>query len=230
MLCYHLLSLKYFQTWMNVFVLLNTKEDIQRKITEQFWGTIDYCSIYFPTMEVNGAPKQPGYKLSSKISSFVFSRTNKFIQVWNYLRVRKWWQNFLFWVNYPFKIVFLNTKHMRWFSRVLCYINCRCSVCLPWCRWHQTLLWWGSGALLRISGVFHICLGAHGPHRNPILPLWLGGLWQVCAVCGLQPGLVYSILRSVEEMQLYVSVRVGNSEPEKSVWRTESWIPRSSRI
>ncbi len=44
----------------------------QRKIfwrmweTEQFWDTIDYHSIYFPTMEVNGAPKQPVYKLSSK--------------------------------------------------------------------------------------------------------------------------------------------------------------------
>ncbi len=44
----------------------------QRKIfwrmweTEQFWGTIDFHSIYFPSIEVNGAPKQPGYKLSSK--------------------------------------------------------------------------------------------------------------------------------------------------------------------
>ncbi len=34
--------------------------------TEQFWGTIDFHSIVFPTMEVNGAPKQPGYNLSSK--------------------------------------------------------------------------------------------------------------------------------------------------------------------
>ncbi len=36
--------------------------------TEQFWGTIDFHSIFFPTMEVkvNGAPKQPGYKLSSE--------------------------------------------------------------------------------------------------------------------------------------------------------------------
>ncbi len=34
--------------------------------TEQFWGTIDFHSIFFPTMEDNGAPKQPGYKLSSK--------------------------------------------------------------------------------------------------------------------------------------------------------------------
>ncbi len=31
--------------------------------TEQFWG---FHSIFFPTIEVNGAPKQPGYKLSSK--------------------------------------------------------------------------------------------------------------------------------------------------------------------
>ncbi len=160
---------------------------------------------------------------------FLCVQQNKYIHIGLEL-ISKWWHNFHFGVNYPFKIVFLNTKHMHWNCCVLCYINYRCSVCLPWCRWHQTLLWWGSGALLRISGVFHICLGAHGPHRYPILPLWLGGLWQVCAVCGLQPGLVYSILGSVEEMQLYVSVRVGNSEPEKSVWRTESWIPRSSRI
>ncbi len=35
--------------------------------TEQFWGTIDFYGIFFlPTMEVNGVPKQPGYKLSSK--------------------------------------------------------------------------------------------------------------------------------------------------------------------
>ncbi len=26
--------------------------------TEQLWGTIDFHSIFFPTMEVNGAPKQ----------------------------------------------------------------------------------------------------------------------------------------------------------------------------
>ncbi len=32
--------------------------------TEQFWGTIDFHIIFFPTMEVNGSPKQPAYKLS----------------------------------------------------------------------------------------------------------------------------------------------------------------------
>ncbi len=37
-----------------------------------------------------------------RISSFVFSRTKTFVQIWNYLRVSKW-QNFHFWVNYPFK-------------------------------------------------------------------------------------------------------------------------------
>ncbi len=39
-------------------------------------GTIDFNSIsFFSIMEVNVAPKQPGYKLSSHISTFVFSRT-----------------------------------------------------------------------------------------------------------------------------------------------------------
>ncbi len=33
---------------MNVFVLLNTKEDILKMWeTEQFWGTIDFHSIFF---------------------------------------------------------------------------------------------------------------------------------------------------------------------------------------
>ncbi len=61
----------------------------QRKIfcrmweTKQFWGTVDFHSIFFLTMEVNGALKQPDYKTFFKISSFVFGRTKTFIQVWN---------------------------------------------------------------------------------------------------------------------------------------------------
>ncbi len=51
---------------MNVFVL-NTKEDIlKNEETEQFWGTIDIHSIYILTVEVNGSPKQPVYKLTSE--------------------------------------------------------------------------------------------------------------------------------------------------------------------
>ncbi len=46
--------------------------------------------IFFPTMEVSGAPKQPGYKLSSKYIPFVFGRIKTFIQGWDYLRVSKW--------------------------------------------------------------------------------------------------------------------------------------------
>ncbi len=71
----------------------------QRKIlwrmweTEQFWGTIDFHCIFSPKF------KQHFFK----ISSFVFSRTNTFIQVWNYLRVSKRWHNFHFWVNNPFR-------------------------------------------------------------------------------------------------------------------------------
>ncbi len=38
-------------------------------------GAIDFHSIYFPSIEVNGAPKQPGYKLSSKF--FLCVQQNK---------------------------------------------------------------------------------------------------------------------------------------------------------
>ncbi len=48
---------------MNVFVLLNTKEDILKN--EGNRAVLDH-SIFSPTMEVNGAPKQPDYKLSSE--------------------------------------------------------------------------------------------------------------------------------------------------------------------
>ncbi len=61
--CHHLLSLKYFQTCMNVFVLPNTKEDILKNVGNR---AVLGNSMFFPTMEVNGVPKQPDYKLSSK--------------------------------------------------------------------------------------------------------------------------------------------------------------------
>ncbi len=37
------------------------------------------------------------------ISSFIFNGKKK-LQVWNKLRMSKWWQNFHFGVNYPFKM------------------------------------------------------------------------------------------------------------------------------
>ncbi len=70
--------------------------------TEQFWGTIDFHSIFFllwKSMVLQNSLLQTLFK----ISSFIFGRTNKSIQVWNYLRVSKWWKSFHFWVNYPFK-------------------------------------------------------------------------------------------------------------------------------
>ncbi len=105
----------------------------QRKIfwrmweTEQFWGTFDFhciCSYYGSKW----GPKTAWLQTFFRISSVVFSRTKKFIQVWNYLRVSKWWHNFYFWVNSPLRsmwevgakerpqltgIVNLHVRHMR---------------------------------------------------------------------------------------------------------------------
>ncbi len=40
--------------YLQVFVLLNTNEDILKNVgTEQFWGTIDFHCISFPSMKVN---------------------------------------------------------------------------------------------------------------------------------------------------------------------------------
>lgn len=38
-----------------------------------------------------------------KIASFVLSRGKELIQVWNDMRERKWWQDYLFWANCAFK-------------------------------------------------------------------------------------------------------------------------------
>ncbi len=53
-------------------------------------------SIFFSYYGSQWCPKTAWLQTLFKISSFVFSRTKKFIQVWNYLRVSKWWQNFHF--------------------------------------------------------------------------------------------------------------------------------------
>ncbi len=123
----------------------------QRKIlwrmwkTEQFWGTIDFHNVFFPTRKVNGAPKQPDYKLSSIYLPFVFGRTKRFIQVWNYLRVSKWWQNFHFWVNYTFK----NPSFC-----IILSVYIIASVCLNWKAviWclDRAYMWWMT--LLQLRG------------------------------------------------------------------------------
>jgi len=72
--CHHVLSLKLFQTCINLFVLLNTKENILKNVC--------YHSCRAPLTSILWKRKK---------SSLVFSRTKKCIQVWNNLRVSKWW-------------------------------------------------------------------------------------------------------------------------------------------
>ncbi len=55
----------------------------------QFWGTIDFHSIFFPTMEVNGAPKQPVTNFLQNI--FLYIRQNKSIHTG--LELLKGWVN-----------------------------------------------------------------------------------------------------------------------------------------
>ncbi len=60
---------------MNVFVLLNTKQDILKKVGNSSFEAPLILMVFFPTMEVNGAPKQPGYKLLQNI--FLCVQQNK---------------------------------------------------------------------------------------------------------------------------------------------------------
>ncbi len=85
---YRHIAQPYFQTCINVLVLLNTKEDILKNVeTEQSWGTID-VQIFFSYHGSQWCPKTAWLQTFFRISSFVFSITNTFIKVWSYLRVR----------------------------------------------------------------------------------------------------------------------------------------------
>ncbi len=67
--------------------------------TKQLLVAIDFHSIvFFCTIEVNGYRQLFG-AVFFNISSFVFNISKKLIQVWNDMRVSKWWQNYSFWVN-----------------------------------------------------------------------------------------------------------------------------------
>jgi len=123
--CHHLLTLKLLQTCMSFFLLLNTKEDI----LENDWnfGTIDFHSVFFFFYGRQWCQTTVWFQSFFKISSFVFNRRKKLIQViCNKLRVSKWWQNFHYWVEYPFNSVLtvLNNSliHRLWITYIVNYI------------------------------------------------------------------------------------------------------------
>ncbi len=67
--------------------------------------------VFFFLYGSQWCPKTAWLQTFFKISSFVFSRTKAFIQVWNYLRMSKWWQNFHFfgWT-IPLKKILMHAK------------------------------------------------------------------------------------------------------------------------
>ncbi len=99
--CKRILTLMLFQTVS--FFCWTQKIFWRMSVTKLLMIAINFCSIFFYTMEVSGYPQLFDYQHSLKISSLVFKRRNKLIKVRNNLRLSKW-QNFYFWVNYPFKL------------------------------------------------------------------------------------------------------------------------------
>ncbi len=97
----HLLS-SFKSVWVSLFCRTQGKIFWRKFVTRLFWGTIDFHSRKKKYYWSQWCPRTALFPTFFRISSFVFSRTKKLIQVWNYLRVSKWWQNFHFWVNYPF--------------------------------------------------------------------------------------------------------------------------------
>ncbi len=64
---------------------------------------VDFHSRERNTMEVNGEHQLFDYQNSSKY--LLLCSRKKLIEVWNDMRVSKWWLNFQFWVNYPLSYI-----------------------------------------------------------------------------------------------------------------------------
>ncbi len=79
-------------------------------VIKQLMVPIDFHSIYFSTMEVNGNQQLFGSSTFFKISSFVLNIRKKCIQFWNEMRVSKW-RKFHFGVNYSFKMLPTQAAH-----------------------------------------------------------------------------------------------------------------------
>jgi len=71
----------FFQTFLCLFVLLNTREDI--------WKNVLIKQISFP-IDYHTGNEICLIKTFFQISSFEFSRTNKHIEVWKNTRVSKY--------------------------------------------------------------------------------------------------------------------------------------------
>ncbi len=89
---------------MNVFVLLNTKEDILKNVGNRAVLGHHWLPLYFffPPLEVNGAPKQPDYKLFSKylpLCSAEQRNSYRFGTTWGWVNDRI----FIFWWTIPLR-------------------------------------------------------------------------------------------------------------------------------
>ncbi len=94
--------------WMSLFCWTQRKIFWRMREREQFW-----IIVFFSYYGSQWSPETAWLQTFFKISSFVFGRTKTFIQVWNYLRVSKW-QNFHFWVKYPFNHTILFKYELNW--------------------------------------------------------------------------------------------------------------------
>ncbi len=117
---------------MSLFCRTQRKIFWRKFVTRLFRGTIDFHSREKKYYGSQWCPRTALFPRFFRISSFVFSRTKTFIQVWNYLRVSKWWQNFHFWVNYPFKGIVHPKMTICVFGLLPCVSLCVC-VCVSLC-------------------------------------------------------------------------------------------------
>ncbi len=100
---HYLLMLMSFQTRMTLFLMWNTKKDILKFVTKQFWWPL--ASILWT-------------KTHKQILFYALLK-NKVIQVWNNMRASKCWPNFHFGWSNPWTFFHLSAVQLNDIQKVL---------------------------------------------------------------------------------------------------------------
>ncbi len=105
--------------WISLFCRTQRKIFWRKFVTRLFWHIVDFHSRKKKYYGSQRCPRTALFPTFFKISSFVFSRTKTFIQVWKYLRGSKWWPYLYFWANCPFNPSYFLPEHQWVFEPFL---------------------------------------------------------------------------------------------------------------
>ncbi len=139
---------------------------VKHRCFEEWLVAIDLHWFFYPYYGCQWLPATVWFPTFLIVSSFVFNRRNKFIQVWNSFRVSKLWHNFFMsgWT-IPLTFILIQMRHIcnidnnnQWQSRFRAwYLEIHlCALLLAVCMWllsawHGEVVNWSHGGHMWMS-------------------------------------------------------------------------------